>query len=75
MAIWQDQVDDHGFRARYSSVKRFVLKLRGSKCSDARVVITTAPGDYGPDAPMVRIARTGQYRRTRLFVMTLRYSR
>jgi len=80
VAIWQDLVDDHGFRARYSSVKRFVLKLRGSKPADARVVITTAPGeeaqvDYGGDGPMVRNARTGKYRRTRLFVMTLGYSR
>jgi hypothetical protein len=28
MAIWQDLVDDHSFRARYASVRRFVLKLR-----------------------------------------------
>ena len=80
VAIWQDLVDDHGFQARYSSVKRFVLKLRGSKPVEARVVITTAPGeeaqvDYGGDGPMVRDARTGKYRRTRLFVMTLGYSR
>jgi transposase len=80
MAIWQDLVDDHGFRARYSSVKRFVLKLRGSKPADARVVITTDPGaeaqvDYGGDGPMVRDAGTGKYRRMRLFVLTLGYSR
>ena len=29
MAIWQDLVDDHGFAARYASVRRFVLALRG----------------------------------------------
>src|SRR5438552_18355591 len=29
MAIWQDLVDDHGFGARYASVRRFVLTLRG----------------------------------------------
>jgi hypothetical protein len=29
-AIWQDLVDDHGFRGAYQSVKRFVGKLRGS---------------------------------------------
>ncbi len=79
MAIWQDLVDDHGFRSGYASVKRFVLKLRGSTPVEARVVITTAPGeesqvDYG-DGPMVRHAATGKYRRTRLFVMTLGYSR
>jgi transposase len=80
VAIWQDLVDDHGFQARYASVKRFVLKLRGSRPIEARVVITTAPGeeaqvDYGGDGPMVRDPRTGKYRRTRLFVMTLGYSR
>jgi len=79
MAIWQDLVDDHGFRARYASVKRFVMKLRGSAPVEARVVITTAPGeeaqvDYG-EGPMVRDASSGKYRRTRLFVMTLGYSR
>ena len=33
MAIWQDLVDDHGFQARYASVKRFVGKLRGARRS------------------------------------------
>jgi hypothetical protein len=42
-------------------------------------VITSAPGeeaqvDYG-DGPMVRSPETGKYRRTRLFVLTLGYSR
>src|SRR6058998_75433 len=79
VAIWQDLVDDHGFSARYASVRRFVVKLRGSAPADARVVITTAAGeegqvDYG-DGPMVRDRGTGKYRRTRLFVLTLGYSR
>jgi transposase len=79
MAIWQDLVDDHGFTARYASVRRFVAQLRGSRPSEARVVITTAPGeegqvDYG-DGPMVRWAATGKYRRCRLFVFTLAHSR
>jgi hypothetical protein len=43
VAIWQDLVDDHGFFARYASVRRFVLKLRGAAPAEARVVITTAP--------------------------------
>ena len=30
MAIWQDLVDDHGFQARYASVKRFVGRVRGA---------------------------------------------
>lgn len=79
MAIWQDLVDDHGFAARYASVRRFVRQLRGRTPVDARVVITTAPGeeaqvDYG-DGPMVRHPDTGKYRRTRLFLLTLGYSR
>ena len=46
---------------------------------EAGVVITTAPGeegqvDYG-DGPMVRQPGTGKDRRTRLFVLTLGYSR
>jgi hypothetical protein len=56
-----------------------VVKLRGSTPVEARSVITTAPGeeaqvDYG-EGPMVREASTGKYRRTRLFVLTLGYSR
>ena len=31
MAIWQDLVDDHGFAARYASVRRFVVTLRGDR--------------------------------------------
>jgi transposase len=79
VAIWQDLVDDHGFAARYASVRRFVLKLRGTAPAEARVVITTAIGeegqvDYG-EGPMVRDTSTGKYRRVRLFVLTLGYSR
>ncbi len=78
-AIWQDLVDDHGFTARYASVKRFVARLKASTSPEAHPVIETAPGeegqvDYG-DGPMVRYPETGKYRRTRLFVMTLGYSR
>src|SRR5471032_2839542 len=68
MAIWQDLVDDHGFAARYASVRRFVVQLRGAAPADAHVVITTGPGeegqvDYG-EGPMVRDSATGKYRRT-----------
>lgn len=78
-AIWQDLVDDHGFTARYASVRRFVRACGAGAPVEARVVITTAPGeeaqaDYG-EGPMVRHPGTGQYRRTRLFVLTLGYSR
>jgi len=79
MAIWQDLVDDHGFPGRYASVRRFVAKLRGARTPEAHPVIVTAPGeegqvDYG-DGAMVRHPVTGKYRRTRLFVFTLGYSR
>ena len=67
MAIWQDLVDDHGFGARYSSVKRYVRKLQGETPPEARVVIETPPGqegqvDYG-EGPMVRNVLTGKYQR------------
>ena len=79
MAIWQDLVDGHGFPARYASVRRFIAKQRGAVVADAHPVIVTAPGeeaqvDYGT-GPMVRDPATGKYRRTRLFVLTLGYSR
>src|SRR5438067_5920678 len=79
MAIWQDLVASHGFPGNYQSVKRYVRKLRGNQTPEARVVIQTAAGeeaqvDYGT-GPMVRDPLSGKYRRTRLFVMTLGYSR
>jgi len=78
-AIYQDLVDDHGFRASYQSVKRFAGKLRAGAVSEACSVIVTPPGeevqvDYGT-GPMVRDPHTGRYRRTRMFVLTLGYSR
>jgi transposase len=79
MAIWQDLVDTCGFTGGYQSVKRFVRKLVGSTPKEACAVIETAPGeeaqvDYGT-GPMVRDPRSGKYRRMRLFVLTLGYSR
>jgi len=79
MAIWQDLVDQQQFPGRYASVRRFVIKLRGQRTPEAHPVIVTAPGeegqvDYG-EGPMVRHPVTGKYRRTRLFVFTLGYSR
>lgn len=78
-AVWQDLVDTHGFTGSYQSVKRFARKLQAGQPPEARVVIQTAAGeesqvDYGT-GPMVRDAATGKYRRTRLFVLTLGYSR
>jgi hypothetical protein len=79
MAIWQDLVSDHGFPGGYETVKRFVRKLRGSPLPQTVGIILTAAGeeaqvDYG-SGPMVRDPQSGKYRRTRLFVMTLGYSR
>jgi transposase len=79
MAIWRDLVDEHGFPARYASVRRFVVKRRGQRPPQAHPVIVTAPGeegqvDYGT-GPMVRHPETRTYRRTRLFVFTLGFSR
>jgi len=79
MAIWQDLVSQAGFASGYQSVKRFVRRLRGAQRPEARPVIITAPGeeaqmDYGT-RPMVRDPQRGKYRRTRLFVITLGYSR
>ena len=81
VAIYQDLVDDHGFRASYKSVARFVTRLRRERGEhDAPCgVIETAPGeemqvDWG-EGPMVRYPPTGEYRRTRMFVLTLGYSR
>ena len=78
-AIYQDLVDDHGFRGRYQSVKRFVRGLRGQPTLQACAVIVTPPGeegqvDYGT-GPMVRDPRSSRYQRTRLFVFTLGCSR
>jgi transposase/rhodanese-related sulfurtransferase len=79
MGIWQDLVDSYGFGGGYQSVKRFVRKLRGLRSPEARVVIETSPGeeaqvDYG-SGPMVRDPQSGKYRRARMFVLTLGYSR
>jgi transposase len=79
MAIWQELVDRHAFPGSYESVKRFVRKQGGTQGPEARAVILTAPGeeaqvDYGT-GPLVRDPETGKYRRTRLFVLTLGFSR
>jgi transposase len=79
MAIWQDLVAEQGFPGAYQTVKRFVRKLRCNQPPQARAVILTAPGeeaqvDYG-QGPMIRDPQTGRYRRTRLFVMILGWSR
>jgi len=78
MAIWQDMVCQYGFSSGYQTVKRFVRKLSGSEPQPAGIILTAAGEeaqvDYGT-GPMVRDEQSGKYRRTRLFVMTLGYSR
>ena len=57
--------------------KRFVRRLRGSKLPQAAGSSSPsqkAQVDYG-SGPLVRDPQTGKYRRTRLFVLTLGYSR
>jgi transposase len=78
MAIWQDLVSG-GYDGGYQTVQRFVGKLRRGPQPEPSGIIITAAGeecqvDYGT-GPMVRDPQSGKYRRTRLFVMTLGYSR
>ncbi|HEY5581985.1 MAG TPA: IS21 family transposase [Rhodoferax sp.] len=78
MAIYQDLVDSHGFTGAYNSVKRFA----GGLCKHEPEQfdrLEFAPGeeaqvDYGEGA-LTRVAGTDRFRKPRLFVMTLRYSR
>jgi transposase len=77
-AIYQDLVDRHGFEHRYNSVKRFVRGLR-YELPEQFDRLEFGPGeeaqvDYGEGAP-TKHPHNGKYRRPRLFVMTLRYSR
>ncbi|MGA9520271.1 MAG: IS21 family transposase [Myxococcaceae bacterium] len=79
VSIYQELVDQHGYAHGYESVKRYVRMLRGARPREAHPVIETAPGveaqvDYG-EGPMVRHPETGKYRRTRLFLLTLGFSR
>lgn len=77
-AIYQHLVDDFAFTHRYNSVKRFVRSLK-HKDPEQFDRLEFLPGeesqvDYGQGAP-TRDPKTGSYRRPRLFVLTLRYSR
>jgi len=77
-AIFQDLVDQHGFAGQYNSVKRFCAKLR-HKEPEQFDRLSFLPGeemqvDYGEGAP-TRMPGSERYRKPRLFVATLRYSR
>ena len=76
MSIYQDLVEDHGFRHRYNSVKRFVAHLRRRE-PERFDVLEYLPGeeaqvDYGQGA--LTLYKPGRYKRPYLFVMTLKYS-
>ena len=77
-AIYQDLVDQFGFTQRYNSVKRFCRGLRARE-PEQFDRLEFLPGeeaqvDYGEGAPSLYPGST-RYRKPRLFVMTLRYSR
>ena len=77
VSIYQDLVERFAFTNKYNSVKRFV---RGLKKEDPKQFdrLEFLPGeeaqvDYGKGAKTLH--STGKYRKPRLFVMTLKYSR
>jgi transposase len=78
VAIYQQLVDEFGFAHRYNSVKRFCRALRQREPEQFdRLEFAggeEAQVDYGEGAP-TRHPSSGRYRKPRLFVMTLRYSR
>ena len=78
-AIWQDLVDDTASPAAIRASSASSTSCAARRRQKPRAVIVTAPGeeaqvDYG-EGPMVRDPQSGKYRRTRLFVLTLGYSR
>jgi transposase len=77
MAIYQDLVEQFNFNHKYNSVKRFVRGLK-HKAPEQFDRLEFLPGeeaqvDYGQGA--MTLHSSGKYRRPRLFVMTLKYSR
>jgi transposase len=77
-AIYQELVDRFDFAQRYNSVKRFCRALR-TREPEQFDRLEFLPGeecqvDYGEGA-LTRHPHSGRYRRPRLFIMTLRYSR
>jgi transposase len=78
-AIYQDLVEHHGYDGSYDAVKRFVRTIEPPDEPYAKCRFETEPGqeaqvDYGEGAPTLD-PRTGKYRKPRLFIMTLGYSR
>lgn len=77
-AIYQELVDQFGFTASYNSVKRFAGTIVGHEPEQFDRLEFRAGEevqvDYGEGA-LTLVPGTSRYRRPRLFVMTLRYSR
>jgi len=78
VSIYQDLVEQFAFEHKYNSVKRFCRTLH-EKDPAQYDRLDFAPGeeaqvDYGLGAPSLVPGKT-TYRRPRLFVMTLKYSR
>jgi transposase len=78
MAIYQELVDRFGFAQRYNSVKRFCRTLRRREPEQFDRLefqpAEEAQVDYGEGA-LTLYPGSARYRKPRLFVMTLRYSR
>jgi transposase len=78
MAIYQDLVDHYHFTAGYSSVKRFVRRLKHTEPAQFDrlefAVGEEMQVDYGEGA-FTLYPGSDRYRKPRLFVCTLRYSR
>ena len=77
-AIWQRLQDDHSYTGSYSSVRRYVHRLRPSE-PEAVVRVHTAPGeevqvDFG-SAGKLYDPSSGRVRTAYVFVATLCYSR
>jgi hypothetical protein len=78
MAIFQDLVEHHGYEGSYDAVKRFVRSIV-SRTPKISCRFETLPGqeaqvDFGEGAP-TRDARSGKFRKPRLFVLSLSFSR
>jgi transposase len=78
VAIHASLVRNHGFGGHYSSVRRFLAKLKGRRI-DATMILEFAPGeaaqvDFGA-GPAVLDPVSGERVRTWFFVMTLCFSR
>jgi transposase len=79
--LWERLVEEKNFDGGYASVKRYVRKLRDELEDDGEIVGVIdakigeeAQVDYG-EGPLVFDPRVGRYRKTRLFVFTLAWSR